>query len=134
MKILLLGERQSYDHLCYFVLKDLLRTLYASHLFYSSEADYKESEVIDKSKPEAVDEPDPESPVLVEPDIVDESDSEVADETELEPEVKDLIATHVDLPIEPTMNFSSSAITVPLSLKSPDVYDHLQIFLEATDS
>ena len=36
---------------------------------------------------EVVDEPDPEPPVLVEPDIIDEPDSEV-DKTELEPEVK----------------------------------------------
>ena len=47
------------DYRCWFVLKDL-RALYARHLLYSSEEDYKEPEVVDESKP------DPESPVLVE--------------------------------------------------------------------
>jgi len=47
--------------------------------------------------------------------------------------VKDpLIETHVDLLAEPTMKLFSSAMGVPLSLRSPDIYDHLQIFLEAT--
>jgi len=45
--------------------------LYARHLLYSFEEDYKESEVIDESKPklEVVNEPDPEYPVLVKFDI-----------------------------------------------------------------
>jgi len=46
--------------------------LYAPHLLYSSEADYKEPEVVDKLELEAVDEADLEPPVLVEPDIIDE--------------------------------------------------------------
>jgi len=36
------------------IIKDL-RTLYAPHLLYSSEAVYKEPEVINESEPEAVD-------------------------------------------------------------------------------
>ena len=79
--------------------------------------------------PEVIDEPDPEPPVLVEPDIIDEPDSEVADEAELEPEVKEpLIETLVYLRVEPTMEPSLTAI----SLRSPDVYDSLQIFLHET--
>ena len=67
-----------------------------STLFYSSEADYKElevvdelkSEIIDKPDPEDVDEADPEPPVIVELNIIDEPDLEVVDEVEFEPEVK----------------------------------------------
>jgi len=67
-----------------------------STLFYSSEADYKElevvdelkSEIIDKPDPEDVDEADPEPTVIVELNIIDEPELEVVDEAEFEPEVK----------------------------------------------
>ena len=71
--------------------------------------------------PEVVDKPE------LEPEVVDEPDSES--------EVKDsLIETRVDLPAKRTMKLSSSVTRVPLFLRSPDVYDHLQIFLEAKSS
>ena len=104
--------------------------MYAPHLFYLSEADYKEpevvdepeSKVIDKPEPEAIDEPDPKPPVLVEPDIIDEPDSEVVDEAELKAEVKEpLIETLAGLPVEPILEPSLTAI----SLRSPDVYNPL---------
>ena len=106
------GKERHIDYRCWFVLKDLC-TLYAPHLLYLSEADYKEPEVVDepeplivdKPEPQDVDEPDPEPPVIVEPDIIDEPDSEVVDETELEPEVKKpLIETLVEISVEPTMS------------------------------
>jgi len=57
----IVGRKGSYiDYRCWFVLKDL-RSLYDPHL-YSSEADYKESEAVDK--PEVVDHSDPEPSVL----------------------------------------------------------------------
>jgi len=57
------------------------------------------------------------------------------DEPDLESKVKDpFIGTHVDLPAQPTMKLSSSVMRGLLSRRSPDVYDHLQIFLEATSS
>jgi len=43
------------DYRCWSVLKDLLHTLYAPHLFYLSEADYKEPEVVDEPEPEVFD-------------------------------------------------------------------------------
>ena len=120
------GKDSHIDYRCWFVLKDI-RTLYASHLLYSSEADYKEPEVdelepevVDKLESEAVDEADPEPPV--QPDIIDEPDSEVVDESELEPEVTEpLIETFVDLPVEPIMQPSLTVI----SLRSTDVYNPL---------
>jgi len=127
------GKGSHIDYRYWFVLKDF-RTLYASHILYSFEADYKELEVVDESElevvdkpePEAVDKVDPKHPVLVEPDIVDEPDSEVVDEAELESGVKEpLMKTLVDLPVESIMESSLTAI----SLRSPDVYDPLQIFL-----
>jgi len=71
------------------------------------------------------------------PDVIDKSESEpepeVVDEPDSESEVEEpLIGTNVDLLAEPTMKLSSSAMVVLLSLRSPDVYDPLQVFLEAT--
>ena len=45
-----------------------------------------------------------------------------------------LIETFVDFLAEPTMKLSSLAMRVLLSLRSLDVYDLLQIFLEVTCS
>ena len=117
-----MGNDSHIDYRCWFVLKDLLRTLYAPHLLYSSETDYKEPKVVDKLESEVVDEPDLERPVLVDPDIIDEPDSKVVDEVELELEVKELlIETLIDFPVEPTMEPSLTTI----SLRLPDVYDPL---------
>ena len=109
MDKLIAGKKGSHiDYRYWFVLKDLLHTSYAPHL-YSFETDYKEPEIVDESEPEVVDkpeletvdEPDPEPLILVKPDIVDKSDSEIIDEAELEPKVKEpLIETLVDLPVE----------------------------------
>ena len=82
-KFIVGGKDSHIDYRCWFVIKDL-RILYAPHL-YSSEADYKESEAVDK--PEVVDDSDPEPSVLVEPEVIDEPDLQV-DEAELEPEVE----------------------------------------------
>jgi len=95
------------DDLCWFVLQDHLRSLYAPHLLYVSEANYNVehepelecrlftdicTEFLDEIRklvgsqtvkvdadpgPGVVDVLDPKSPVLIEPDIVDEADSEV---------------------------------------------------------
>jgi len=54
---------------------------------------------------------------------------------EPEPEVEVLlIGTLVDLPAEFTMELlmSSPAMRIPMSLRSPDLYDPLQIFLHDT--
>ena len=83
------------DYRCWFVLKDLL-ALYARRLLYSSEKDYKETEVINESKPElkVVDEPDPESPVLFDLNVFEElrpkviAELEPMPESESEPEVE----------------------------------------------
>ena len=78
-----------------------------------------------------ISQPDPEPPALDEPNIIDEPDSVVIDEAELESEVKEhLIETLVNLPMEPTMESSLTTI----SLRSPDVYDSLQIFLQEIGS
>ena len=118
--------------------------MYAPHLLYSSEEDYKEPEVIDESKPEpeVVDESDLESSVLVELDVLEEPRPEVIAElepvSESEQEVEEpeaeveefLIETFVDLSAESTMELllSSPAMRIPVSLRSPDLYDLLQIF------
>jgi len=116
------GKGSHFDYRYWFDLKDLLRALYAPHLLYSSEADYKESEVVYEPELEVVDKSYPEPPAFVESDIVDELNSEVVDETELESEVKEpLIEPLVDLPVEPTMEPSLTDI----SLRSPNVYDLL---------
>ena len=54
-----------------------------------------------------------------------------------EPEVKELlIGTLVDLLAESTMKLlpSSPAMRIPVSLRSPDLYDSFQIFLQETES
>jgi len=136
------------DYQCWFVLKDFLRALYARHLLYSSEKNYKEAEVVDESKsePEVVNEPDPESPVLVEFDVFEKPRSEIIAELESvpesEPEVEEpelevvelLIGTLIDLPAESTMELllSLPSMRIPVSLRSPDLYDPLLIFLQVT--
>jgi len=129
------------DYRCWFVLKDLLRTLFARHLLYSSEEGYKEPKVVNELKPEleVVDEPDPESPILVELDVFEEPRLEVITELEPvpEPEVEELlIGTLVDFSVESTMELllSSPAMRILLSLRSPDLYDPLHIFLRDTKS
>ena len=109
------------DYRCWFVLKDLLHALYAPYLLYSSEEDYKEPTVVDEPEPAA----EPES----EPTIVDEPEPEL----EIEEPLAEISA---DLPAELDMELVSStpAVRVPLSLRSLDVYDPLQIFLKVTDS
>jgi len=100
-----------------------------STLLYSSEEDYKE--------PEAADEPDSKPSFLVELDVLKKSEAEVAAEPETDPEIEEpLVDISADLPVEFAMELvlSSSAVRVPLSLRSPDVYDHLQTLLEATSS
>jgi len=63
------------------------------------------------------------------------TESKVVDESESESEVEDpLIRTKIDLPTELIMKLFSLATRVLLSLRSPDVYDPLQIFLKVTDS
>ena len=82
---------------------------------------------------------------LVEPDILDEPKPEVvADLVPLQKifpswpiEVKEpLVEIFVNLPAEFIMDLlpSSPAIRVPLSLRLPDTYDPLQIFLQQTGS
>ena len=70
------GKSGHIDYRCWVVLKNL-RALYAQHLLYSSEADYKEPKAVDESKPEPeiIDEPDPKSPVLVKLDVFEEPGS-----------------------------------------------------------
>ena len=78
---------------------------------------------------------DSELPIHAEPEIVDKLELEV-DESEPEPkleesEVKEsLIETIVDLPVEPTMELVPSLTAI--SLRSLNVYDPLQIFLQKT--
>ena len=65
-------------------------------------------------------------------EVVDEPEPKVVDEPDPEPEVEEqLIETLVDLPPELTMKLllSLPAMRVLLSLRPPDVYDLLQIFL-----
>ena len=93
----------------WFVLQNLLRTRYLSHLLYIYEVDYNEPD----AEPET------------EPDL------KVVDKSVSEPKVKEfLIEYHVELPAEPAMELSPSspAMRVPLSLRSPDVYHPLQNF------
>jgi len=137
----LLRKCSHIDYQYWVVLKDL-HALYAPHFLYSSEVDYKEP------KPKVVNEPDPESLVLFELDILEESGSEVIAELELvpepEPEVEELeteveellIRTLLNLPAEFTMEIlpSSPAMRIPVSLRLPDLYDPLQIFLQETES
>jgi len=102
------------------------------------------------TEPEVIDEPDPESPVLVEFDVLEESGPEViaklerVPEPEAESEVKKLdkevkellIGTLVNLPAEFTIELLPffSAMRIPMTLRSPDLYDPLHIFLHETES
>ena len=67
-----------------------------------------------------------------------ESEPAIVNEPELEPEIKKpLVKTSTDLPPKFAMELVSSspaAVRVFFSLRSPDVYDLLQILLEATCS
>ena len=135
------------DYRCWFVLKDL-HAFYARHILYSSEEVYKEPEVVNESKPEleVINEPDPQSPVLVKFDVFKELRPEIIAESEPvskpEPEVEEseteveelLIGTLIDLPAEPTMELllSSPGMRIPVSLRPPNLYDPLQIFLKDT--
>ena len=114
------------DDQCCSVLQYHLRSLYATHLFYAFKADYNDLNVEPEPKSQSfadirtdlLDEvrkfvvsqtvkfdADPQS------DVVDKSEPEIVDEPDPESEVKDpLIGTHVDLPTEPIMKLSSSAI------------------------
>jgi len=88
----------------------------------------REPEVADETKPEL--DAEQKSEILEEPES--EPDLEVVDELDPEPNVEEsLIETHVGLPTETVMKLSPSspAMRVPLSLRPPDVYDPLQIFL-----
>ena len=96
-----------------------------------------EPKVIDEAKtePEIIDEPEFEPEIFDEPEP--EPDPEDVDEPESETEVEEsLIGTHVDLFAEPTMELLSSSPTVRalLSLRPPDVYNPLHIFLNETGS
>ena len=53
---------------------------------------------------------------------------------ESEPEMEELIGTLVDFPTESTMELlmSSSAMRILVSLRSSNLYDLLQIFLQDT--
>ena len=88
-----------------------------------------ESKVVDESKvvieSKVIDEPESE--------IIDDPESEIIDKLEPESKVKEsLIKTLVDLSAEPTMELLSysPATRVPLSMKSSDMSDHFQIFLQ----
>ena len=73
--------------------------------------------------------------ILVETEVVEESEPEpkVVEDSELESEVKEPITeTLVDFPVEPTMKLLlfSPHMRLFLSMRSPDVYDSFQIFLQ----
>jgi len=104
---------------------------------------FTESEAIDEPEPE----PKPEVAAEPEPTVVDEpepepevaavSESEPAVVNEPEPEIKKLtVETSTNLPAKLAMELASStpAVRVPVSLRSSDAYDLLQILLEATSS
>ena len=83
---------------------------------------------------------DLEPPVLIEPNIIDKPESEVVDElVSLQEEfflplteTEELINTLVELLVEPIMELVPSLIAI--LLRSPDIYDSLQIFLQETGS
>ena len=61
----------------------------------------------------------------------------MSSEPELKPEIEEpLIGTSADLLAELVMELvpSTPAAIVPVTLRSPDLYDHLQIFLQETES
>jgi len=141
------------DDQCWFVLQDHLHTLYALHLLYAYEVAYNEPNVDQEPKPESqpildictkllneiwklVASQTAEVDVEPEPELLNEPEPEIVDEPDPESEVDHLIETHVNFLAEPTMKWLSSlsATRVPLSIRLPDVYDPLQIFLEATGS
>ena len=78
---------------------------------------------------------DSESPILAEPEIIEEPESKVVENPKPEAEVEEpeqeveepLIGTHVDLVVESTIKLTPSLTAI--FLRSPDVYDKLQIFL-----
>jgi len=101
---------------------------------------------------------DPEPSALVEPDVLEEPGSEVVaelehepeqdnavklepepvvvDEPEPEPKIEEpLVKNSVDLTAELAMGLMTStpAMRVPVSQRSPDLYDPLQIFLQETE-
>jgi len=102
---------------------------------------------------------DSEPPVLVEPDVLEAFESEVVtelepksepdnaakpepelaviDEPRPKPEIGEpLMETSADLPAELVMELvpPTPAVRVPVTLRSPDLYDSLQIFLQETGS
>ena len=93
------------------MLQGLLRTQYASYLLKASEADYNE--------------PNFEEPEVVE--LVSSQEEIFSRPTKI---VKLPIKTLVDFPIEPTMELvpALTAMRFLIFLRSPDVYDPLQIF------
>ena len=101
------------DCRCWLVSQNLFRTRYAPHLLYASETDYSE-------------------PNVKEPEPKNGEDSELEPKVE-EPKVEEFsIETLVDLSTEPIMGLLSLSLLMifSLSLRSPDVYDPLQVFLQ----
>jgi len=97
------------------VLQGLLRTQYTSYLLKASEADYNEPNF---------EEPEPEPEVV---ELVSSQEEIFSRPTKI---VKLPIKTLVDFPIEPTMELvpALTAMRFLIFLRSPDVYDPLQIF------
>jgi len=78
-----------------------------------------------------------EPPVFIQTEVVDESEPELKSKVIEEPEAEveePLIETPVVLPAEPTMELLSFLpfMRFFLFLKSPDMYDPLQIYLQET--
>jgi len=96
---------------CNFTLKRIESLGESRHISSVPSDDVREPEVIEKAEPEP------------EPKIVDETDPE--------PEAKSLIATPVYLLADPIMELLPffPAMRVLLSLRPPDMYDPLRIFL-----
>ena len=99
----------------------------------------------------------PEPPVLVEPNVLEVPASEIVVELEYDPEPDNaakpqpepavvdepelergepLVETLADLSVELVMELAppTPAVRVPVTLRSPDFYDPLQIFLHETES
>ena len=116
------------------VLQDLLRTRYAPHLLFT---DFRETlEDIQKGIEEYI---AAKVNTELEPEVVAEPESEptVVDEPEPELELEEfLVETSVDPPAKLSIELVSStpAMRVFLPLRLLDVYDLLQILLEATGS
>ena len=94
---------------------------------------------------------DLEPPVLIEPDVLEEPGSEVVAELKHEPEIagddkpkpepepeigEPFVETLTNLSAELAMELvpPTPVVRVPVTLKSPDLYDSLQIFLQETGS